>query len=108
MAAAEHGASFPAAKKIRGSMTHQQMHDFASGPMTDKPEHASPLKGNRRDIVHENTKSFKASGQNEHEATKASIKAARHPHSNLGKFLHPAKQAEPTNISGVDDDDNWG
>ena len=39
MAAAEHGANFPAAKKLRESMTHQQLHDFASGSMKDKPEH---------------------------------------------------------------------
>ncbi len=39
IAAAEHGASFPMAEKIRESMTHQQMHDFASGSMTGKPAH---------------------------------------------------------------------
>jgi hypothetical protein len=31
MQAAEHGASFPMAKKVRGSMTMGQMHDFAVG-----------------------------------------------------------------------------
>lgn len=30
MGAAEHGASFPMARKIRQSMTKDQMHDFAS------------------------------------------------------------------------------
>jgi hypothetical protein len=44
MAAAEHGANFPMAKKLRGSMTHQQLHDFASGPMKGKPEHAKKRK----------------------------------------------------------------
>ena len=39
MQAAEHGATFPAAEKIRESMTHQQMHDFASGSEKGKPEH---------------------------------------------------------------------
>ena len=29
MAAAEHGADFPMARKVRASMTHEQMHDFA-------------------------------------------------------------------------------
>ena len=29
MAAAEHGATFPEAKALRRSMTHQQLHDFA-------------------------------------------------------------------------------
>ncbi len=39
MQAAEHGADFPMAKKIRHSMTHQQMHDFAVGSEKGKPEH---------------------------------------------------------------------
>ena len=39
MGAAEHGADFPMARKIRGSMTHQQMHDFASGSEAGKPTH---------------------------------------------------------------------
>lgn len=38
MGAAEHGAKFPMAKKIRSSMSHKQMHDFASGSMKNKPE----------------------------------------------------------------------
>lgn len=38
--AAEHGAEFPAAKQLRASMTDQQLHEFASGPMKGKPEHA--------------------------------------------------------------------
>ena len=36
--AAEHGASFAAAVRMRASMTHQQLHDFASGSMKGKPE----------------------------------------------------------------------
>jgi hypothetical protein len=39
MGAAEHGANFPAAKKVRESMTHEQMHDFASTKEKDLPEH---------------------------------------------------------------------
>lgn len=39
MQAAEHGATFPMAKKVRASMTHQQMHDFAVGSEKGKPEH---------------------------------------------------------------------
>lgn len=39
MGAAEHGASFPLADKIRSSMTHDQMHAFAVGPMKGKPAH---------------------------------------------------------------------
>lgn len=30
MGAAEHGAKFPMAKKLRGSMSHSQLHDFAA------------------------------------------------------------------------------
>ena len=29
MGAAEHGANFPMARKVRGSMSKSQMHDFA-------------------------------------------------------------------------------
>lgn len=39
MQAAEHGATFPAAVKIRQSMTHEQIHDFAVGSEKNKPEH---------------------------------------------------------------------
>lgn len=41
MGAAEHGAHFPAAEKIRASTTHRQMHEFATGPEKGKPEHAA-------------------------------------------------------------------
>ena len=44
MAAAEHGAKFPMARKLRASMTKSQLHDFASGSMKGKPEHASKPK----------------------------------------------------------------
>lgn len=37
--AAEHGASFPMAKKVREGMSHEQMHDFAVGSEKGKPEH---------------------------------------------------------------------
>jgi hypothetical protein len=44
MQAAEHNAQFPLAQQIRASMTHQQMHDFASGSEQGKPQHvAKPL-----------------------------------------------------------------
>jgi hypothetical protein len=39
MGAAEHGATFPMARKLRQTMTHQQLHDFASGSMKGKPAH---------------------------------------------------------------------
>ena len=65
MAAAEHGASFPMAQKVRSSMTLSQLHDFASGKMKGKPVHVR----------------------------KAVKRAAGvpHPHRNLGAFLHPAR-----------------
>ena len=37
--AAEHGAQFPMAQKVRGSMTLGQLHDFAVGSMKGKPQH---------------------------------------------------------------------
>lgn len=45
MGAAEHGAQFPAAKALRRSMTHQQLHDFASGSMKGKPERSDAHHG---------------------------------------------------------------
>jgi hypothetical protein len=44
MAAAEHGAQFSLAQQIRKTMTHQQMHDFASGSMKGKPTHVPKKK----------------------------------------------------------------
>jgi hypothetical protein len=41
MGAAEHGANFPMAKKVRSSMTMGQMHDFAMGSEQGKPQHVS-------------------------------------------------------------------
>ncbi len=41
MQAAEHGADFPMAKKVRASMTKGQMHDFAAGSEKGKPAHVS-------------------------------------------------------------------
>lgn len=43
MQAAEHGATFPMAKKLRATMTHTQLHDFASGSENDKPQHVRPM-----------------------------------------------------------------
>jgi len=41
MGAAEHGADFTMARKIRQSMTHEQMHDFAAGSERGKPQHVN-------------------------------------------------------------------
>jgi hypothetical protein len=91
MRAAEHGADFPMAKKVRSSMTHGQMHDFAVGSQEGKPEHVIP--GQSRDIVHSNTQQFKNKGMDEASATKAALRTAKKTsrHKNLGKFLHPRK-----------------
>lgn len=47
MQAAEHGATFPMAKKIRATMTYAQMHDFAVGSEKGKPEHVPKKKRGR-------------------------------------------------------------
>lgn len=45
MAAAEHGATFPAAKKVRTGMTYEQMHDFAATPAKGLPVKVKPVNG---------------------------------------------------------------
>lgn len=45
MQAAEHGANFPMARKLRQSMTHQQLHDFSIGSMVGKPAHVPKAAG---------------------------------------------------------------
>ena len=47
MGAAEHGATFPLARKLRGTMTLQQLHDFASGSEAGKPTHVKKRKTRR-------------------------------------------------------------
>lgn len=39
MGAAEHGAKFPEAERLRHSMTMKQLGEFARGSMRGKPEH---------------------------------------------------------------------
>lgn len=41
MRAAEHGADFLMAQKVRASMSMSQLHDFAKGSMKSKPEHVN-------------------------------------------------------------------
>lgn len=48
MQAAEHGANFPMARKLRKTMTHQQLHDFAVGSEKGKPMH---VKKKRKTIL---------------------------------------------------------
>jgi len=86
MAAAEHGADFPMAKKLRKSMTHDQLHDFAVGSQAGKPEHVGD--------AHTEMKAHKEAGMNEHDATVASMKKHANRHKNLGKYLHPRKDGK--------------
>ncbi len=44
MQAAEHGADFPMAEKLRESMSHSQLHDFAVGSEQGKPTHVQKPK----------------------------------------------------------------
>jgi hypothetical protein len=79
MGAAEHGATFPMAQKVRATMTMSQLHDFASGPETGKPTHvpkppkprsAGPLTRKVPQRVQTQT-------------------TQPHPHRNLGKYIVP-------------------
>lgn len=83
------------AKKIRGSMSKDQMHDFSVGSEANKPEHV--IKGQTPDVMHANLQTFKNKGQSEADATRSAIQASKkgHPnrHKNLGAFLHKKKGA---------------
>lgn len=72
MAAAEHGASFPMARKLRASMTHDQLHDFSVGSMARKPEHVKPPKAGS--LMHAAKHGFPG-----------------HPIQNLKHFAHPKR-----------------
>lgn len=95
--AAEHGADFPMAKKLRKSMTHDQLHDFSVGSETGKPQHV--LKGGSKGIIHENKNTYQRNGLSEADATKRAIQASKksHPnrHKNLKGFLHARKDGKP-------------
>jgi hypothetical protein len=75
MAATSHGATFPMARQLRGSMTLGQMGDFASTPTKGLPSHVKASKP--------------ASAAKERSETGSSM---GHPHKNLGKYLHKAKR----------------
>lgn len=47
MAAAEHGATFPKAKALRKSMTHEQLHDFAATKLGGLPARRHITKSDR-------------------------------------------------------------
>jgi hypothetical protein len=69
MAAAEHGANFPMAQKLRSSMTLGQLHDFAATKTKALPAHVKP--------------------ETKAKAGAESKSSMPHPHGNLGKYLHP-------------------
>ena len=48
MAAAEHGATFAKAKKLRKSMTKSQLHDFAATKTKGLPDRRGALTGRTR------------------------------------------------------------
>lgn len=102
MQAAEHGAQFPAAQKLRQSMSHDQLHDFSVGSEAGKPEHVggmsdppppapqslmggqqptpsfapqatSLIHGDSPAIMGSNTNSLKQAGQSEFDATRNAI-----------------------------------
>jgi hypothetical protein len=75
MRAAEHGASFPLAQKVRSSMSLGQMHDFAVTPNKGLPSHVKATKP--------------ASAAKERSETGSSM---GHPHKNLGAYLHKSKK----------------
>ncbi len=79
MQAAEHGATFAMAKKVRSSMTHDQMHDFAVGSEAGKPQHVKPKR---------NTASSEPKRKRDVESGGAMVAPAQR-HKNLGKYLHP-------------------
>jgi hypothetical protein len=71
MQAAEHGAQFPMAQKIRSSMSMAQMHDFAVGSEKGKPGHVARMAAPRPGPI--------------------ARPSLRQPHANLGKYLHAKK-----------------
>jgi hypothetical protein len=75
MAAASHGATFPMARQLRGSMTLGQMGDFASTPTKGLPSHVKATKP--------------LSPAREKAETGSSM---GHPHKNLGAYLHKSKK----------------
>lgn len=50
--AAEHGADFPLARKLRATMSHQQLHDFAATPEQGLPERVPHPHRNLKHYLH--------------------------------------------------------
>lgn len=84
MGAAEHGADFPMAEKLRETMSHTQLHDFASGSMEGKPVHVPKpkrvnnlLHGTHSDIINTNVKTLKKGGYSHKQAMHVALKHSR-------------------------------
>lgn len=82
MAAAAHGATFAKAKELRASMPMSSLRDFAEGGMKGKPERVVPAPKVKKEPM-EPAKKMNAGRK----------PAGSHPHGNLGKYLHPKKNA---------------
>lgn len=72
------------AEKIRSSMSHEQMHEFASGPMTGKPVHVTKpkrantlLHGTHSDVISQNVKQLKKNGYSHKQALHVALKHSR-------------------------------
>lgn len=57
MRAAEHGAAFPMAKKVRASMTPSQLRDYATGSTRGLPEHKTAAAKRQRAALRATTES---------------------------------------------------
>lgn len=86
MGAAEHGASFPMARKVRASMSLGQLHDFAVGSMKGKPTHVKPA--SPRQAMAQTQGSGKVTAPK----TSQTVPSESVPHpklKNLGTYAHP-------------------
>lgn len=93
MRAAEHGADFPMARKVRGSMSAGDLHDFASTKSAGLPE-----KVGQRTAPATTPRTPPGASAAARVSTKAMAPGTRgggaglpHPHRNLGGFLHPKR-----------------
>jgi hypothetical protein len=93
MQAAEHGADFPMADKLRESMSHEQLHDFSVGSEADKPVHVAPpkpkrqntlLHGTHQGVIDQNVKTLKKAGYSHKQALHVALKHSRKKSTNVG------------------------
>lgn len=87
MGAAEHGADFPMAQKLRQTMTHEQLHDFASTKEKGLPTHVKPAAPRPVPAAPARLGSLSMPAV----APKPVKTGGAHPIKNLGDFAHPKK-----------------